>query len=129
MTREFSQLDPAASSDLFSVHENALAKIHALMTAKNGSFHFRIGILPGGCSGFQYQFSLEESEKFSQSQDVEFCFNYRDAKIFCVMDKECLPYLKNAVIGYKSTLQESRFLVENPNAESTCGCGVSFCLK
>ena len=79
----------------------------------------RVAVLVGGCSGFQYEFQLED-EAAEGDLVIE-----RDGQRVLV-DPESLPFLAGAVIDLKDELIGARFAVENPNATSTCGCGTSF---
>ncbi len=79
----------------------------------------RVAVLGGGCSGFQYEFQLED-EAAADDLVIE-----RDGHRVLV-DPESLPFLSGSVIDFKDELIGARFAVENPNATSTCGCGTSF---
>ena len=79
----------------------------------------RVAVLGGGCSGFQYEFRLED-EAAADDLVIE------DAGQRVLIDPESLPFLAGSVIDFKDELIGARFAVENPNATSTCGCGTSF---
>ncbi len=79
----------------------------------------RVAVLGGGCSGFQYEFQLEDEAAEGDLVIV------RDGHRVLV-DPESLPFLSGSVIDFKDELIGARFAVENPNATSTCGCGTSF---
>jgi len=79
----------------------------------------RVYIQGGGCSGFQYGFDFESTP---QADDA--VFEYGDVKV--VVDPLSLQYLMGAHIDYQEDLQGSRFVINNPNASTTCGCGSSF---
>ncbi len=79
----------------------------------------RVAVLGGGCSGFQYEFQLED-EAAEGDLVIE-----RDGQRVLV-DPESQPFLAGAVIDFKDELIGARFAVENPNATATCGCGTSF---
>lgn len=76
----------------------------------------RVAVLGGGCSGFQYEFGLEDAPA---EGDLVL-----DGAV--IVDPESLPFLSGAVIDFKDQLIGARFAVENPNATSSCGCGTSF---
>ncbi len=77
----------------------------------------------GGCSGFQYQFSLiSPSEK--SPDDIAISDTKTSAQV--LVDKTSLPLLEGATLDYTQELIGSRFVVSNPNATASCGCGVSF---
>lgn len=79
----------------------------------------RIAVEGGGCSGFQYEIKLE-----SAPEDDDLVLE-KDGQMVLV-DKVSLPFLADAVIDFSQELIGARFIVENPNASSSCGCGVSF---
>jgi iron-sulfur cluster insertion protein len=83
------------------------------------TFVFRIFVTGGGCSGFQYGFTLD----INQEDDD---YIQKDQKITIVIDSLSFPYLDGAKIDYIEDLSGSSFKVENPNAQSSCGCGTSF---
>ena len=78
----------------------------------------RVAVDGGGCSGFQYRIELGEAA------DEDLILSDQDNKI--VIDPVSLPFLSGAVIDYKVELIGSRFVIENPNAATSCGCGTSF---
>ena len=98
-----------------------MAAVHILKMIENEKNvnALRIEVKGGGCSGFQYEYSLAES---IQNGDIEFM--HRGAKIY--IDEISINYLKGSVLDYSDTLLESSFKIVNPNASSSCGCGVSF---
>ena len=79
----------------------------------------RVAVLGGGCSGFQYEFQLED-EPAADDLVIE------QGGQRVLVDPESLPFLSGSVIDFKNELIGARFAVENPNATSTCGCGTSF---
>lgn len=79
----------------------------------------RVGVIGGGCSGFQYSLDLEKDLKFG---DLE--FEQDGIKIF--IDPMSMQYLKGVSIDYVETAYAAGFSFSNPNAKSTCGCGSSF---
>lgn len=81
----------------------------------------------GGCSGFKYNLSLEQS-KSSINEKEDFIFNYSDQMI--VVDKISLEYLEGSTVEYIETMIKSGFFIkENPTAEQSCSCGTSFTPK
>ncbi len=99
------------------VTERAYAKIKST----GGSKCLRVAVEGGGCSGFQYEISLEDH--ISQDDLVLTC---NQAKV--VIDPISLEYLSGAIIDFEEELVGSKFVVNNPNATSSCGCGTSFSL-
>ncbi len=79
----------------------------------------RVAVLGGGCSGFQYEFQLED-----EAAEGDLVIEGNGQRV--LVDPESLPFLSGAVIDFKDELIGARFAVENPNATSTCGCGTSF---
>lgn len=110
-------------SDPISFTEAAIAKVKSLIEAKgNQKLKLRIYIVGGGCSGFQYGFGLDE--KIAEDDII-----IDKEVVSMVVDAASAQYLMDAVVDYKEDLQGAQFLVRNPNAETTCGCGSSFSLK
>ncbi len=101
----------------------AVAKIKSLI-ANSGetNLNLRIYIVGGGCSGFQYGFAFD---KTVNPDDVVIT----KESVTVIVDALSLQYLLNAVVDYTESLKGSQFTVQNPNAETTCGCGSSFSLK
>jgi len=79
----------------------------------------RIGVLPGGCSGFRYNLSIEEKPA---DDDIVI----ESAGVRCFVDGFSAQYLNGVTLDYKSNFQESGFAFDNPNATGGCGCGSSF---
>jgi iron-sulfur cluster assembly protein len=79
----------------------------------------RIGVMPGGCSGFRYSLNLEE-----RPADDDVVIESSGIRLF--VDEFSAPYLNGVRLDYKSNFQESGFAFENPNATGGCGCGSSF---
>lgn len=79
----------------------------------------RVYIQGGGCSGFQYGFNLEE-----QASEDDMVIENQGVKL--VVDPMSFQYLMGARVDYLEDLQGARFVIENPNASTTCGCGSSF---
>ena len=100
--------------------DSAVAKVRALIEEEeNPELKLRVFVTGGGCSGFQYGFSFDES------QDEEDTVIERDG-VSLLVDPMSYQYLVGATIDYQEGLQGSQFVVQNPNASSTCGCGSSF---
>lgn len=98
----------------------AVAKIRELVDEEgNDDLKLRVFVTGGGCSGFQYGFAFEEV-----TADDDMVIEKDGIK--AVVDSMSYPYLMGAKVDYEEGLQGSKFVVHNPNASSTCGCGESF---
>ena len=78
----------------------------------------RVAVEGGGCSGFQYEIALDEPK------EDDLVLEGNGQKV--IVDAISLPFLENAVIDFTQELIGARFVIENPNATSSCGCGTSF---
>lgn len=101
--------------------ENAARKILNLIQEEKTMtpLMFRIMISGGGCSGFQYGFSLDH-----KSNEDDHVFELNGVKV--VVDEASLPLVEGAQIDYVEELIGASFVVKNPNASASCGCGNSF---
>lgn len=100
-----------------TVDDSAVKRIEALRTLqKKQGLMLRITVEGGGCSGFQYRLELTDD---IGSGDHEFA----DAVI---TDEVSLPYLDGSVVRFSEEMIGSEFVIENPNASGSCGCGASF---
>ena len=105
---------------MITLTDSAREKIADILAEENNPrLKIRAFVQGGGCSGFQYEFSLTNNVEKS---DIEFVHN--GAKV--IIDDMSINYLKGSVVDYTDTLLESSFKIDNPNASSSCGCGVSF---
>lgn len=102
------------------VSQNAISKVQNLLEEEgNFDLKLRVFVTGGGCSGFQYGFTFDELVAEDDAVVTEGSVNV-------VVDSMSYPYLVGAQIDYKENLEGSKFVVNNPNAETTCGCGSSF---
>jgi iron-sulfur cluster insertion protein len=103
------------------VFTNAAAtKVSDLIAQEeNDALKLRVFISGGGCSGFQYGFTFDEE---IQDGDLEI----ENLGVKLLVDPMSIQYLIDAEIDYKEDLEGSRFVIRNPNAQTTCGCGSSF---
>lgn len=106
-----------------TITSEAAAQINKIRAQKadTDSF-FRIMVLGGGCSGFQYKMEFDTTRN---DWDLEFI---KDGATVLVDDLS-IQYIKDAELHYQKDLSGARFVIENPNAASGCGCGVSFSVK
>ena len=91
-----------------------------LLEENNPKLALRTFVQGGGCSGFSYGFTFDEEKN---DDDFEFPIN-EQYNVF--VDAMSMQYLQGAVIDYKEEAMGSQFVITNPNAQSTCGCGSSF---
>lgn len=111
------QLQP---NEGIQIGENAVARIrHLIETEANPDLMLRIGISGGGCSGFQYTFGLD-----TELKDDDLTFEEGGIKV--VVDETSLPFVNGATLDFKTDMMGAYFVMDNPNADSTCGCGSSF---
>lgn len=98
----------------------AVAKVGELIAEDgNPNLKLRIYVNGGGCSGFEYGFAFDEAVN-------EDDFRIDKNGISLLIDPMSMQYLSGAEVGYEDGLEGSRFVIKNPNATSTCGCGSSF---
>ena len=100
--------------------ERAVRKVSELVSEEdNGDLKLRVFITGGGCSGFQYGFTFDE---LAADDDT---FIEKDG-VTVLVDPMSFQYLAGSQVDYTEGLEGSRFIVNNPNATTTCGCGASF---
>ena len=102
--------------------EGAARRIVELAKEKGGEAVLRLAVLAGGCSGFQYDFSLD-----ARHADDDIAVERNGAKL--LVDEVSLGLLGGAEVDYVEELIGASFEVRNPNANASCGCGVSFSLE
>ncbi len=100
------------------VTDRAYARLAEIAEATGDHKALRVAVDGGGCSGFQYDIKLDDPA----SDDLVLEKNGQKV----LVDAMSLPFLANAVIDYSDELIGARFVIENPNASSSCGCGTSF---
>lgn len=100
--------------------ENAASKVSEMLAEEgNAELNLRVYVTGGGCSGFQYGFTFDETINDDDTR-VE-----RNG-VTVVIDPMSLQYLSGAEIDYTENVSGSQFVIRNPNATTTCGCGSSF---
>ena len=105
---------------LMEFSDSAVRKLKELQAEEqNPDLMLRVSVYGGGCSGFQYTFSLEDSVKSADKTVV------KDGATL-VIDQMSYQYLTGSTVDYVEGLEGAMFVVNNPNATSTCGCGASF---
>jgi|TARA_B110000444_G_scaffold172140_1_gene160958 iron-sulfur cluster insertion protein len=119
---ESSQVDLTSyeNSDLLVFTDAAASKVKDLIEEeRNDALKLRVFVSGGGCSGFQYGFTFDEK---IQDGDTKVEKN----GVTLLVDPMSFQYLTGAEIDYKEDLEGSQFVIKNPNATTTCGCGSSF---
>lgn len=110
----------AASEIPIQFSDAAASKVKILIDEEeNPNLKLRVYVTGGGCSGFQYGFTFDE--KINDGDTVIDKLN-----VALVVDPMSLQYLMGGVVDYSEGLHGARFVVDNPNAQTTCGCGSSF---
>lgn len=100
--------------------DSAADKVKTLIEEEeNPNLKLRVYITGGGCSGFQYGFTFDEDEN---SDDIHIKKN----GVVLLVDPMSYQYLVGAEIDYREDIQGAQFVIRNPNAQTTCGCGSSF---
>ena len=95
--------------------ESAKKEIARIVSEKGGKMYFRISVLGGGCSGFKYNFSFDDK------------INSNDTVLNkTLIDENSLKVINGSVVDFKKELIGNSFVINNPKASSSCGCGLSF---
>lgn len=114
---------PATTSEMpgpLLFTDSAAAKVKELIDEEgNADLKLRVFVQGGGCSGFQYGFTFDEAVNEDDMQMVK-------NGVTLLIDAMSLQYLTGAEIDYKEGLEGAQFVIKNPNATTTCGCGSSF---
>ena len=95
--------------------ESAKKEIDRVISEKGAKIYFRISVQGGGCSGFKYNFSFDD--KITSNDSI---FNKT------IIDKNSLKIIDGSVVDFKKELIGNSFVINNPKASSSCGCGLSF---
>ncbi len=110
----------AFDPNTITLTERAADKVRELVTEEeNAELMLRVFITGGGCSGFQYGFSFDEGAADDDTR-------IERSGVVVLVDPMSFPYLAGSEVDYTEGLEGSRFIVNNPNATTTCGCGASF---
>jgi iron-sulfur cluster assembly accessory protein len=108
-----------AAPALVTLSQSAADRLRALSKAEGRTVMLRVAVEGGGCSGFQYLFDLVEA---AEPDDLKV---QRDGAV-ALVDPVSLDLLKGSEIDFVDELAAAQFRIHNPNARSSCGCGVSF---
>ncbi|WP_208435703.1 HesB/IscA family protein [Bartonella phoceensis] len=104
-----------------NISDIAAKRITQILVNEPDKIGLRISVEGGGCSGFSYKYNL-----VSEKQEDDFVFKKDGAIVF--IDSLSLPFMEGAVIDFVDDLMGQSFQIHNPNAVSSCGCGVSFAI-
>lgn len=122
-------------SEPLNFTHSAASKVWELMQEEgNFELKLRVYVTGGGCSGLQYGFTFEETvneddtvvTKQIESEDEDSEGESGGASVQLLVDPLSFQYLAGAEIDYKEDLEGAQFIIRNPNAKTTCGCGSSF---
>ena len=103
-----------------TLDDSAVTKLRDLLAEENNpAVMLRVFVQGGGCSGMSYGFTFDE-----EKNEDDFDFAYDEVKV--VVDSMSMQYLQGARIRWDDGVMGSSFVIDNPNAETTCGCGSSF---
>ena len=105
---------------MITISDSAAKKIKSIIDEEDSSLKLRVFVQGGGCSGFQYGFTLEEQPP------AEDDFTFEKDGIGVVVDSMSMQYMREAEVDYKEDLMGASFTIKNPNVTATCGCGSSF---
>ncbi|HTE14849.1 MAG TPA: iron-sulfur cluster insertion protein ErpA [Burkholderiales bacterium] len=120
ITESFTEPVAEMRPDPLVFTDNAANKVKSLIDEEgNPDLKLRVFVTGGGCSGFQYGFTFEETVS-----DDDISLN--KAGVTLLVDPMSLQYLMGAEIDYQENVEGAQFVIKNPNATSTCGCGSSF---
>ena len=113
------QISPSAGGHGLTLSDTAARRLAKLGLDEGHPVMLRVAVDGGGCSGFQYRFELVQA---AEPDDIRIAANGQAA----LVDAVSLPFLKGSEIAFVDELAGAQFVVRNPNAASSCGCGVSF---
>jgi iron-sulfur cluster insertion protein len=105
---------------MITISDSAAKKIKSIIDEEDSSLKLRVFVQGGGCSGFQYGFTLEELPPADDD------FTFEKDGIGVVVDSMSMQYMREAEVDYKEDLMGASFTIKNPNVTATCGCGSSF---
>ena len=108
---------------------SAADKVAALIAEEeNPTFNLRLFVTGGGCSGFQYGFTFDEAIQEDDTVIKQTCSDGAST-VQLVIDAMSFQYLNDAEVDYVAGIQGEQFVIRNPNAKTTCGCGSSFSIN
>ncbi len=121
VTKHLDNSEPSISRGIFTLSESAAVRIGEMLKGEPAGSFFRVAVLGGGCSGFQYDFSIDQTRN---EDDVTFLA----CGVEVLVDEMSLELVDHAELDYVQDLMGSYFAVNNPNATASCGCGTSFAI-
>ena len=104
------------------ISEKAIIQIKNILQNEKAKSFVRITVDSGGCSGFSYKFSIDD--QINHKEDMTLLTS--DSKHIFVTDKVSIDFIKDSKIDWIESITSSQFVVDNPLAKSSCGCGSSF---
>ena len=104
---------------MIQITDKAFSQIRQIMIEEDTTEALRVFVQGGGCSGYQYGFTFDENQA-----DDDYLIEQEGVKV--LVDAASMTYLTGAEIDYKKDLTSAQFVIKNPNATNTCGCGSSF---
>ncbi len=114
-----------ATHEDFSITEKATERVAVVLKHEGGTF-FRVAVTGGGCSGFQYNFSIDNA---TTADDIELTRKTNAGEtVKIVIDTMSLEFVAGSTIDFVDELAGQYFQITNPNATASCGCGTSFAL-
>ena len=115
------QISPSAGGHGLTLSDSAARRLATLAESEGRPVMLRVAVDGGGCSGFQYRLELVDA---ADADDIRIEADGQTA----LVDPVSLPFLKGSEIAFVDDLAGAQFVVRNPNAASSCGCGVSFAI-
>ncbi len=110
------------NTKLVTITKEAISQFKKILLQEKKDSFVRIYVDSGGCSGFSYKFTIDK--ELSKNNDISLL--NENNKIIFVTDKVSLDFIIDASIHWKESLTNSQFVINNPLAKSSCGCGSSF---
>ena len=105
---------------VLTLTESAKSKVNELCNVEPKKFAVHLGLKGGGCAGFEYEWNMIDKEEVGDHDEI---IDAGDGKL--VIDAHSLMYLFGSEIDYSRDVFQTQFVINNPNAQSACGCGVS----
>lgn len=104
---------------MLTITESAGSQIKDMLASEEDAKYLRVGVMPGGCSGFSYGLGFDVEKKEGDTE-------LSQHEIPILVDSDSMRFLKGTIIDYKQNMMGGGFTIDNPNAVASCGCGTSF---